>query len=147
MRIYTIGFTKKNAETFFELLRKNNVRKLLDIRLNNVSQLAGFAKGSDLEYFIKTILNIGYKHDIRLSPTKDLLDRYKAGAISWNDYEKEFNKILLDRNVRNIILNEYTDELDGICLLCSEFEAKECHRRLVAEFIRSFLPEVEIIHL
>jgi len=42
--LYTIGFTKKNARQFFETLKTAGVKRLVDIRLNNQSQLAGFTK-------------------------------------------------------------------------------------------------------
>lgn len=147
MKIYTIGFTKKDAEEFFGLLDKNNVTKLLDIRLNNASQLSGFAKGNDLRYFLKKILEIGYEHDIRFAPTKELFDNYKEGKITWQDFELNFKELINKRNLKKIILDEYFEQLDGICLLCSEDKATYCHRRLVAEFIKEFIPDLEIIHL
>lgn len=146
-RIYTIGFTKKDARTFFELLRKNDIKIVLDIRLNNVSQLAGFAKGNDLKFFLKEILNADYIHDTRFSPTKDLLDRYKGRKATWLDYEKEFADILIERNIKNVIQKDYVEKLDGICLLCSEFEADQCHRRLVAEYIKGNFDDIEIMHI
>jgi len=147
MRIYTIGFTKKNAETFFEILKTNNVKKIIDIRLNNISQLAGFAKGKDLEFFAGAILNINYKHDVRFAPTKDLLEKYKAGIVKWDEYENEFNQILLNRNIEKIVKEEYLHDIDGLCFLCSESEANQCHRRLVVEFIENIVPDLNIIHL
>ncbi|MGE5627641.1 MAG: DUF488 family protein [Solirubrobacterales bacterium] len=147
MKLYTIGFTKKNAETFFELLGKNKVRFLLDIRLNNVSQLAGFAKGKDLEYFTSVILNIPYKHDIRLAPSKELYDKYKAGGITPEEFESEFKKVLKSRDFDSIILEEYGEFLENACLLCSEDKADGCHRKLIAEFIAELIPGTEISHL
>lgn len=147
MLIYTIGFTKKTAEEFFELLRQNNVKKVIDIRLNNKSQLAGFAKGDDLRYFLDAILNIQYIYDIRLAPTKALFDNYKAKKINKNEFETEFRKIMMDRDFNEIILNEYKEQLSDACLLCSEHEANECHRRIIAEYIKELIPEVEIVHL
>ena len=146
-KIYTIGFTKKDARTFFELLRKNKIKTMLDIRLNNISQLSGFAKGNDLKFSLKEILDVEYIHDTRFSPTKDLLDRYKGAKTTWLDYEKEFVDILIKRNIKNVIQNEYVEKLDGICLLCSEFEAEQCHRRLVAEYIMDNFDNIEIIHI
>lgn len=147
MKLYTIGFTKKNAETFFELLGKNEVKLLLDIRLNNVSQLAGFAKGKDLEYFTRAILDIPYKHDIRLSPSKELYDKYKSGSIIPEEFEEEFKKVLESRNVDSIILEEYGELLENACLLCSEDKPEGCHRKLIAEFIAQIIPGTEIKHL
>lgn len=149
MRIYTIGFTKKTAEVFFRLLRDNNVKSLFDIRLNNVSQLAGFAKGKDLEFFLKEILNIEYIHNIKLSPTKEILDDYKNARISWEQYEERFKDLLETRNIREFIKKSYLERLDGMCFLCSEDTSDKCHRRLVAEFIQSEFEElkIEIKHL
>ncbi|TYP47663.1 DUF488 family protein [Thermosediminibacter litoriperuensis] len=149
MKIFTIGFTKKSAKEFFELLKKNKISTLLDIRLKNNSQLAGFAKGEDLEYFTKEILGIDYIHDVRFSPTQELFDSYKKGNISWLDFEKEFKKLMQERDLLNVINNEYINKLDGICLLCSEEKADRCHRRLVAEYIKDNLKigDIEIIHL
>lgn len=147
MKLYTIGFTKKDAKTFFNLLRNNGVKKLLDIRLNNSSQLSGFAKGNDLQYFLKEILGIEYIHDLRLSPTKELLDRYKKGSTTWSGYEIEFKKIMSDRDLGKIIKTEYLNDIDGLCLLCSESDAKECHRRLIAEYFKAIVPNIDIIHL
>lgn len=147
VKIYTIGFTKKNAEAFFELLRDNNVKEILDIRLNNASQLAGFAKGSDLEYFAKAILGIPYKHDLRFAPSKEIFDKNRAGKMSWSELTAEFEKLLAERNAKDIILKEYKDELDGICLLCSEADAGHCHRSIIAGYIKNIIPEAEIINL
>lgn len=149
MVIYTIGFTKKSAEQFFELLKKNNVKNLVDIRLNNVSQLAGFTKGSDLKYFLKELLGIGYIHDKKLSPTKEILDDYKKKIISWNDYEDKFIRLLNEREIKKHVIENLYDVLDGSCLLCSEETADKCHRRLVAEYIQRVFSneEIKIIHI
>lgn len=147
MKIFTIGFTKKDARTFFNLLQENNIQLLLDIRLNNVSQLAGFAKGNDLEYFVNQIVNSKYKHDFRFAPTKDLLDRYRDKKIKWTEYESEFNKIITERNIKKVFYDNYYLNYENVCLLCSESEADKCHRRLVAEHLRENLSDVEIIHI
>lgn len=144
MRLYTIGFTKKSAREFFELLNKHNIETVIDVRLNNSSQLAGFAKKNDLEYLLKTICNIKYKHYDTFAPTKEILDDYKKKIITWSDYELQFNNLLFKRNIANTI-NE--SELNNACLLCSESSANKCHRRLVAEFLKSKIEELEVIHL
>lgn len=146
-KIYTIGFTKKDAKTFFELLRENNIKYLLDIRLNNSSQLAGFAKGKDLNYFLKEILNIKYVHDIRFAPTKQLLDEYKSKVKNWRDYEIEFNELILKRDISKIVEKEYFSMIDGVCFLCSEEIPAKCHRRLIAEFIQKQFNNIEVVHL
>ena len=144
IRIFTIGFTKKNAEQFFTLLKKSGVKKLVDIRLNNRSQLAGFTKGEDLEYFLKEIAGIDYVHDLDFAPTKELLKKYREKKISWNEYETEFNQILESRMTnRKIDPNDY----DLSCLLCSEPTPERCHRRLVAEYLEVILNDIKVIHL
>lgn len=149
MKIYTIGFTKKTAEDFFYILKKNSVKRLYDVRLNNASQLAGFTKGKDLQFFTKAILNIPYEHNVKFSPTKEILDSYKKGIITWESYEKQFNNLLQNRHMNQYITEKMQQELEGICFLCSEAEPSQCHRRLVAEYVRQSLPdeEIEIIHL
>ena len=107
MKIYTIGFTKKSAEEFFEILEHNKIKIILDIRLNNTSQLSGFAKGKDLKFFLKRILDIFYIHDLNLAPTKDILFRYKKNMISWESYESEFLDLLNERNIREYIKAKY----------------------------------------
>lgn len=86
--LYTIGFTKKSAEQFFELLKKNHIEKLVDVRINNSSQLAGFAKGSDLAYFVRNLCHADYVHITDLSPTKDLLSKWRKGEVNWEQYTK-----------------------------------------------------------
>lgn len=144
IKLYTIGFTEKTAKDFFTLLQKAGVKKILDVRINNVSQLAGFAKGKDLEYFAKSILSADYEHNISLSPTKELLKDYRDKNVSWAQYEKEYIAILEKRNILKTINFE---KLDGACLLCSEHKPDMCHRRLLAEYLKKANKEVEIIHL
>ncbi|MGR5130771.1 DUF488 domain-containing protein [Vibrio alfacsensis] len=145
MKIYTIGFTKKNAERFFSLLKSNGVETLIDVRLNNVSQLAGFAKKDDLKYFLKELCSINYIHMPVLSPTKEILEGYKKKNLDWREYESLFNQLLMERGAHRLF---EAVELDGICFLCSEHEAVQCHRRLVAEFIAKNVDvEIEIEHL
>lgn len=147
MNLYTIGFTKKSAEDFFEILIKNNIKKLIDIRLNNSSQLAGFTKGRDLKYFLDKICKISYEHDLNLAPTKEVLNKYKGGKISWFEYEQEFCELLNQRQVILDLNNKYNRDYNGLCLLCSESEPNHCHRKLVAEFIKRDNPRLNIIHL
>ena len=146
MKLFTIGFSGKNAKTFFELLKKNGVRTLVDIRLNNKSQLAGFTKAGDIPYFLEKICNIKYIHHELLAPTKELLDGYRSGKITWQAYEIEFNRIL---ESREILKNINFESLDNSCFLCSEALPKQCHRRLLAEYVQKNLPtqNIEIIHL
>jgi uncharacterized protein (DUF488 family) len=147
--IYTIGFTRKSAEQFFNLLEKNDVKTVFDVRLNNSTQLAGFSKGKDLEYFLRKILSVNYIHDTNFSPTKEILDNYKKKKIDWKKYEEEFNKLLMIRNLDDYIKVDLKEKLNNICFLCSEDTAEYCHRRLVAEYVRGILKdeEIEIIHI
>lgn len=145
MKLYTIGFTQKSAREFFNKIKSNKIELLLDIRLNNVSQLAGFAKGKDLEYFLNEICNCKYEHLISFAPTKELLENYRAKKISWSEYEKTFNNILMNRQIEK----DFTKYLnyENVCLLCTEPTADQCHRRLVAEYLKAKLPNIEIIHI
>lgn len=144
-KLYTIGFAGKSAEEFFTLLKKAGIKILLDIRLNNVSQLAGFTKGKDLAYFVRTILDGQYYHNTDLAPTKDLLKRYQDDE-DWRRYEKEFLALLENRNVEAKIKLEL---LKGpTVLLCSEKTAEKCHRRLTAEYLqKKILTGYTIEHL
>lgn len=144
MRIFTIGFTKKSAETFFTRLRDSGANRLVDVRLNNVSQLAGFAKREDLRYFAKEICGIVYAHELNLAPTKEMLDAYKKFKGDWPTYERQFLGLMRDRCVEQTLS---PDLLDGVCLLCSEDKPHHCHRRLIAEYLRECWGDVEIEHI
>ena len=144
MNLYTIGFTKKTAEDFFNLLTKNNVKRLIDIRLNNKSQLAGFAKGEDLKFFLNNIGQIEYKYMIEFAPTDSLLEGYRKKQISWEEYEKQYNKLLIERDV---LKNKDISIFDNACLLCSEEKPDYCHRRLLAEYLRDLNKDIKIVHL
>lgn len=135
MRIFTIGFTKTSAERFFERLIEAGVTRLVDVRLNNTSQLAGFAKGRDLAYFLKVIGGIEYVHLPGLAPSREILAAYKKGEIDWTEYEARFFELLRSRKVEEELDREL---FDGACLLCSEPTAERCHRRLVAEHLGSY---------
>lgn len=142
MRVFTIGFTKTTAEHFFGRLRNAGVRKIADVRLNNVSQLSGFAKKEDLRFFAKEICGIGYEHMPELAPTKDILKTYRNDG-DWARYEKAFWQLMKQRAVERI-----SDErLDGACLLCSEDTPHYCHRRLVVEYLKKHKDNVKITHL
>jgi len=143
--LYTIGFTKKSAEHFFNLLRDNNVKQLVDVRISNSSQLAGFAKGKDLEFFVREICHIPYKHVADFAPSKELLDRWHKQDVTWEEYERIYIQLLNDRN---IMRNYGIKAFDGSCFLCSEDTPEQCHRRLLAEYLKKHSTEqVKIIHL
>lgn len=144
MRLYTIGFTKKSAKKFFAKLAEAGVRRVVDIRLNNVSQLAGFAKKDDLAFFLKEICNIEYIHKPELAPTKEILDAYKKNKGDWNSYVDQFTRLLEARKPEKRLLSEIKD---GDCFLCSEDRPEKCHRRLVAEHFQDKWGNIEIIHL
>ena len=144
MRLFTIGFTKKTAQQFFEILQSSGAKRLVDIRLNNVSQLAGFAKKNDLEYFLEQICGMDYLHLPLLAPTQDILDEYKKLKGDWQVYERQFLALLEKRRVE---ANIAPDLIAGACLLCSEDSPLHCHRRLVAEYLAAKWGEIEIVHL
>ncbi|MFN0101893.1 MAG: DUF488 family protein [Bryobacteraceae bacterium] len=145
MKLFTIGFTKKSAETFFTRLQKAGVRRLVDVRLNNVSQLAGFTKRDDLRYFTKAICGMDYVHLPDLAPTARILDPYKKQKVGdWALYERQFLDLMRSRKIEESVSR---DILDGGCLLCSEETPHHCHRRLVAEYLREKWGEVEIEHI
>ena len=133
MKIYTIGFTKKSAKKFFELLRASGAKRVVDVRLNNVSQLAGFAKRDDLAYFLEKICGMQYVHLPLLAPTQEMLDEYKKNGGDWSTYEARFLDLMEKRKIEREIPKEVIE--DG-CLLCSEDKPHHCHRRIVAEYFR-----------
>lgn len=143
--LYTIGFTRKSAEQFFELLKDNHVTRLVDVRISNTSQLAGFAKGKDLAYFAHQICGINYDHIVDFAPTKDLLDQWHKKEVTWQEYETIYRSLLNKRR----IANHYSlDEFDGACFLCSEDTPEQCHRRLLVEYMAELCPEeITIKHL
>ena len=144
MKIFTIGFTKKSAETFFTRLKSAGVKRQVDVRLNNVSQLSGFAKKDDLRFFTKSICNIEYVHALDLAPTADILDAYKKQKGDWSVYERQFLDLMGKRRIEETTPREM---LDGGCLLCSEEKPRYCHRRLVAEYLKEKWGDVEIQHI
>lgn len=144
LKLYTIGFTKTSAEHFFTRLQKAKVRRVVDVRLHNVSQLAGFSKKDDLRYFLQAICGSDYVHRPELAPTDEILEIYKANRADWPAYERRFLGLMTSRRVEAAFEPE---SLDGACLLCSEDTAHRCHRRLVAEYLRTKWGDVDIVHL
>ena len=145
VEIYTIGFTKHSAEGFFNKLRSANVTRLVDVRLNNVSQLAAFAKRDDLRYFLRELCDATYVHEPLLAPTQELLDGLKKHKGRWVDYERGFLALMADRQIENQVPKELFD--DTTVLLCSEHTAERCHRRLVIEYLNDRWGGVEAVHL
>lgn len=146
-KIFTIGFTKKTAQVFFELLKNNRVNMVVDVRLNNTSQLAGFSKYPDIKYFLKQICGIDYISDVKFAPTEQILKDYKAKKISWEDYVLQFDELMDIRKINEYIEVKYSNvPYDNICLLCSEEKPTNCHRSLVANHFNYVLGG-NIIHL
>jgi len=145
MQTFTIGFTQKTAEQFFSLLKKNKVSRVIDVRLNTTSQLAGFAKKNDLGYFLKELCQTDYVHIMDLAPTKPMLDAYKNKAITWESYADKFINLMVQRNIERTVDRNL---IDNGCLLCSEHQPHQCHRRLVAEYLSKRWDEnIKIVHL
>ncbi len=144
MKLFTIGFTKKSAEIFFTRLQNAGATRLIDVRLNNISQLAGFAKKDDLRYFTNTLCKIDYLHLPSLAPTKDILDAYKKMKGDWHLYEKQFCDLIAARSIEQ---TARPDLIDGSCLLCSEEKPHHCHRRLVAEYLQRKWGALDIEHI
>lgn len=144
MRIYTIGFTKKSARTFFGLLQNSGATALIDVRLNNTSQLSGFAKRDDLAYFLETICQMRYVHAPQLAPTQEMLDEYRKGGSGWPWYEDTYLNLLESRAPAQAMSRE---ELDNAVLLCSEDKPHRCHRRLAAEYLQRQWPGTKVEHL
>ena len=146
IKAFTIGFSKKSADVFFEKLKQSGAKRIVDVRLNNVSQLAGFTKKKDLIYFLKEIAHMDYVHWLDMAPTKDILDEYKKNKGDWRIYENEFIKLMEQRAIERQDIQNIIHE--G-CLLCSEYEPDYCHRRLVIEYLKSKWSDkkVQVTHL
>lgn len=144
MKIYTIGFTKKSAEEFFLKIRKTGAKRLVDVRLNNVSQLAGFSKREDLRFFLKELCGMDYVHLPELAPTQDILDEYKKSKGDWSVYEQKFLSLMSRREIERTVPR---DIIDNSCLLCSEDRPHHCHRRLVAEYLKGKWGGGDVIHI
>jgi len=144
MTLYTIGCSGKRAERFFGVLREAGVRRLVDVRLDNTSQLAGFAKRHDLAYFATALCDIAYTHALELAPTREMLDEYRKRGRDWARYERRFELLMRERRVQELFPRE---TLDGACLLCSEPDPEHCHRRLVAEHLAHRWRALQVVHL
>lgn len=144
MKVFTIGFTKKSASCFFEMLRQSGAKRVVDIRLNNVSQLAGFTKKDDLAYFLKEVCGMEYVHLPELAPTQEMLDEYKKQRGDWSTYETRFLALMKQRRIEETVSREM---IANSCLLCSEDKPHQCHRRLVAEYLKQHWGDVDIAHL
>ena len=145
MEIYTIGFTKKTAAAFFEPLKQHRIERLVDVRLNNTSQLAGFTKRNDLAYFLRELLAADYVHEPLLAPTKELLKGYRDGDMTWTEYETAFLSLMTERRIEDAIPEDLFTR--RVVLLCSEPTPERCHRRLVIEYLDRAWGGVQAVHL
>lgn len=148
MKLFTLGFTRRSAENFFSTLGQAGVTRLVDVRISNTSQLAGFTKKDDLAYFTRTLCGIPYEHQTALAPTEAMLRAYSKGETDWENHSRAFLALMAERQVEKADPASF----DGACLLCSEAEAHQCHRSLAAEYLAAHWrqqrgSEVEIIHL
>jgi uncharacterized protein (DUF488 family) len=141
-----MGFAQKSAEQFFEQLRQNGVKRLVDIRLNPKGQLAGFAKQDDLPYFLNLLAaGCQYVYMPVLAPTKEILNDYRTDG-DWPHYVFRFKQLMDERDIPALLSRNDFEQLPS-CLLCSEPTPEQCHRRLVAERISTYWHTVEIMHL
>jgi uncharacterized protein (DUF488 family) len=144
MSIFTIGFTGKSAETFFSILKESGAKRVVDIRINRTSQLAGFAKEQDMSYFLNKLSNMNYLINTDLAPTKDLLTKYRDKEISWEKYAQEYISLI---HTRKIIESLGIGYFENSVFMCSEREAEQCHRKLLTDLLLEQFPQGEIIHL
>ena len=144
MKVFTIGFTRRSAEDFFTVLKRSGAERIVDVRLNNSSQLAGFSKRDDLRFFLQSICGMEYIHLPELAPTQEMLEAYKSKQMVWAVYEKQFLELMRERRVHEVIPREV---IANGCLLCSESTPEKCHRRLVAEYLQRAWSGLEITHL
>jgi uncharacterized protein (DUF488 family) len=144
VEIFTIGFAGTTAERFFTALRNAGVKRVIDVRLNNTSQLAGFTKKEDLRFFLSSVCGIEYVHVPELAPTQEMLDAFKKHKGDWDVYEREFNELMAKRGVEKVMA---PDAVNLGCLLCSEKTPHNCHRRLVAEYLDRHWGNVKTTHL
>ena len=145
MEVYSIGFTQKSAAEFFGLLRRAGVQRLIDVRLNNVSQLASFTKRDDLAFFVKELCGADYVHEPLLAPTQDMLDAFKKAKGGWANYERQFLDLMADRKIETTLDRGLFAR--PAALLCSEPTPEHCHRRLVLEYLKAKWGDVHAVHL
>ncbi|MCP4965995.1 MAG: DUF488 domain-containing protein [bacterium] len=146
MEIHTIGFTKKSAAEFFGTLKDAGIRRLIDVRLNNVSQLAAFAKRDDLAFFLRELCDADYVHEPLLAPEGNMLKAYRSGDLEWDDYERQFLNLMSERSVEQAIDWDHLLNRPSV-LLCSEPGPERCHRRLVVEYLGLTGINLDAIHL
>ena len=143
-KVFTIGYVDKNARKFFTILKQAGIKKVIDVRLYNTSQLAGFTKMQDIKYFLQAIVGAEYVYMPIMAPTEQLLNDYKKGLINWQQYETQFKSIITQRQIEKHIVPH---DMDMSCFLCSEAKPDNCHRRLVAEYMAEHWQNITIQHL
>ena len=146
MNLYTIGFTQKSAEQFFGLIKENGIDIVIDVRLNNTSQLAGFAKEQDLKYFLHALCQCAYRYCAEYAPTKEIMDGFKKNHMPWDTYVVQYTHLMKERGDYTGFVAKFSS-YQNICLLCSEATAERCHRRLLAEMIAEGHDEIRILHI
>lgn len=145
MKLFTIGFTKNSAEEFFSLIKKSGTQRVIDVRLNNTSQLAGFAKQDDLTYFLKALCQVDYIHCLELAPTEEILTPYRHKEHTWQQFKDEFVKLLAERQVEKHLDKQL---LDHSCLLCGEEKPDHCHREFIIEYLQAhWKDKITVAHL
>ncbi len=145
MEVYTIGFAGKTAQAFFGRLRSLGIKRLVDVRLNNTPQMAGFTKRQDLAFFLMEICGAEYVHEKSLAPTHDLLKGFRSGAIGWDEYERRYLELLEERRVGERLSRGLFE--GPAVLLCSEPTPERCHRRLALEYLDRRWGGLEIVHI
>ena len=145
MEICSIGYTKKTAEEFFETLRAARVEQVVDVRLNNTSQLAGFTKQNDLAYFVPKLLGGRYVHEPQLAPSPELFSEFKRNHGPWDDFARGFLNLMAERRIEENLSPEFFAPRS--VLLCSEPAPDLCHRRLVIEYLDRKWGDVTPVHL
>lgn len=145
MEIYTIGFTQKTAREFFGQLKAAGIKRIMDVRLNNTSQLARFTKREDLPYFLSELCGAEYVHEPLLAPSQEILDAFKKEKGGWTEYRTRYLELLTSRKVEEKISSCLFQT--STALLCSELKADNCHRRLAAEYLSEKWGEIKVIHL
>ena len=147
MTVYTIGFTRKTAQQFFDAIKYRMIQLLVDVRLKNNNQMCGFTKKQDLPFFLEAICHCEYDHKDLYAPSKELLTAWKKKRITWQDYEEQYAALMAERNAVEDFKVSYDGLYESVCLLCSEPKPEHCHRRLFAEMVKAVLPETEVIHI
>ena len=147
MILYTIGFTKKSASQFFEVIKYKMIQIMIDVRLNNTSQMCGFTKKKDLQYFLETICGCRYEHCPDFAPTKEILTTWRKKSITWPEYEEQYRALMTQGKAVKSFMTCYYGLYDTVCLLCSEPTPEHCHRRLFAEMIQEQKTDIEILHI